>query len=254
MAREVTAEWDPIRGQSTLLELLSVKPVELYRRIGSAELRDANLTALFQAEMLAAAVGVIPVINTAKGPGIATLGAARERILKPDQWTVPGGRLGFLNSTPLTEAQVKEVQTIYLGAQHSVRVLNANARKPRSGTPRLLPSAASGAPVQVATGVVVAIAAVAIAAVVATAWYASRQGEAEVEAQKAVDVANSSSLAKLAGDQLAATGSIDPAIIKALAPGARQERGMSIAAPVIGITIAVVVVVGGVATVRYLAA
>lgn len=157
--------------------------------------------ALFNAERMAAAAGVVPTVTLADGTeAVVGIGQARESIDSADD----------------------AVRTLYLATSGMVRQTHASAvRAPSS-------SSSSDAPIGLAQAAVVIIV-LGVAAIVATAEYFIAKEAIQVAGKSLRAIAASSQMSKLAEEQLRATGKIDPKLVEALrdpslAAAADEER------------------------------
>ena len=209
-------------------------------------LRDAILNTMQSGELLAGYAGVVPMIKLGDGSyGIVELGAARALIRDPSKWDKPGGQT--LNGEPLTAKQRDAVINAYLAVTQAASQANASVVKGRGNAPEILPATNVGgitglivnannsisvlasqfgltAPASpVIAWPVVVIVVVAIAAVIGGAWYSS-VSKAEIESDKAIQLAKVGRLSDLALMQISAGKDPDQAIIEQLGGAGTLEK------------------------------
>lgn len=198
MSGPVPFQFDPARA-SAILPRMGRAPDAPVAMHGDDWAQGA-MGALVRAELLAAQAGVVPWVMTEGGePGIALVGAARERI----------------------DAAPEDVRTIYLATHAAVRTTHARAAEWHGTAPAL--EGAIGNPLVVpAWAIVLCVGAVASA--LATAWYLTGSKVIESVGTTIRQTAYASRVADLARDELAKTGRISPGAWEALRRGQTDER------------------------------
>ena len=111
----------------------------------------------------------------------------------------------FGNVTRIQE----DVRAIYLGTHSVVRSTHASALPARGNAPEL---GALDEDLGEPTTLLIAVTVVAIAAIIGTAWYFTRRSAIEVEGRNVRTTAVAAEVARIAQEQLARTGKIDPGV------------------------------------------
>lgn len=222
-------------------------------------MRDAILNVMHSAELLAGFAGVVPMIKIKRADGndefaITQIGEGRAVINDPRKWSSPGKTV---TGQTLSARQQQAVVSAYMAVQQAARQATAGVSRGRGNAPELKPPDdvgglsgfivnanntaqvfLSSVGVQLpATPViawpVVVIIVVAIAAVVGGAWYASVQ-KAEIESNRAIQLAKIGKLTDLATQQIASGQEPSDSIVDALGLASSYERGSSWAMPIAG--------------------
>lgn len=214
------AQFDPVVGGTTLALFSDAKAGSLAYLSGS-NLEAGLLSALYQAEMLAATAGVVPFVELGNGErGVAVLGGARD----------------LLASAP------EAVRTLYLAAHGAARQAQAHAREASPGVPLSARVDRALVMVQQSIGfpplaVVVSVVVLGVAAIVASAWFAKGVAERIVQthaddlrATYAIDQAS-----KIAATQIAAGMTPDPNVWGVFKAAAQHESSAPIVAPAVAL-------------------
>lgn len=265
MAKDLTIDnYDYVRGQayrSGMLDLAaraeSGRSVASWTRGEALGVRDAALSVLHSAELLAGLCGVVPLLELSNGAvkefGVFNVGGARRVIKNPDKWHHPGGRI--LGGTPLSDAQREAVISAYLACTGAAIQMNASARNASVDAPKLQPVGDITAIIGVTVSddgdimllgdawhipegaipavapVVIALIVVGVAATIGAAWWATKSREVEVESERAVQLAKVGALTDLAAKQIAAGQNPSDNILEQLGAASTFERGSSWAVP-----------------------
>ncbi len=267
---EKTVDYEPVRGAAVSAALLAVPDDASSIALMGGQLSQGALTTLLRAELLAAQAGIVPFVDLGPplGKAVITLGAARDRMGDRDLASLAGLGGPFLTMNPTAKgttaderfARLQDVRTVYLASQGAVRRAGAFARPAKDATPRIVGHDLMGfeleehlASLGILPILVVAMVVVGVAAIAATAWWAVKYKEADIEldAQKARAVAATASLADLARAQIAAGQPVDPAIVEALGGIGRGEKRAGWAPYVLGAVGATIIGGGGYLALRH---
>jgi len=148
---------------------------------------NGAMGALFNAERLAAAAGVVPTVKIDGEDAVVGIGQAREKIDSADP----------------------TVRILYLSTSALVRQTHASAVRVQE------PASSDSGDLGLAQ-VAVVIIVLGVAAIIATAGYFVAREAIQVAGKSLRAIAAASDMAKLAEEQLRTTGKIDPAIVQAL--------------------------------------
>lgn len=240
---EKTIDYGPVRGAAVTAALMAL-PDDAVGSVAllGGQLREGALTTLLRAELLAAQAGIVPFVDLGPplGKGVVTVGGAREKLSDANLAGLTGLGGAFLTNNPTAKAtdaderfaRLKDVRTVYLAAHGAVRRGGAFARPAADATPRIAGHDLMGIELEqrieslgIVPVVVVALVVMGVAAIAATAWWAVKYKERDVELEldKARALASTGTLSDLARAQIASGQPVDPNIIAALTELGRRE-------------------------------
>lgn len=213
------AQFDPVIGGTTLALFGEAKGPIAY--LSGPNLQAGLLSALYQAEMLAASAGVVPFFDAGNGEkGVAVLGGARDKLANAPE----------------------SVRTLYLAAHGAARQAQAHAREASPGVPLsarvdralvMLQQSISFPPL----AVVVVVTVLGVAAIVSAAWFGKGVAERIVQthaddlrATYAIDQAS-----KIAATQIAAGQTPDPGVWEVFKTAAAREASAPVLVPAVAL-------------------